>query len=127
MVITFAWIYAGLALIVMLFQFALALGQPWGHLTMGGQFPGVLPGAMRLAAVAQGLLLLAMALAVLARAGQLQVSLPGWAFWVAVAITAMTMVLNLITPSAPERLLWGPVTVAMLVSALVVAFAGRLV
>lgn len=118
-------IYAALAAVVALFQFALAAGQPWGHLTMGGQFPGVLPASMRLAAVAQGLLLVAMGLVVLSRAGMMQRSSPAWLFWIVVALTALTTALNLVTPSAPERMLWGPVTGLMLVCTLVVGFGAQ--
>lgn len=124
MAAVFAWAYAGLTLVIVLFQVALALGQPWGRLTMGGRFPGVLPSTMRLAAVGQGLLLLALALVVLASAGQIPLFLPGWTVWGVVAITAVTTVLNLITPSAPERRLWGPIAIALLISVLIAAVLG---
>ncbi|MEM9148829.1 MAG: hypothetical protein AAGC57_22030 [Pseudomonadota bacterium] len=34
---------------------------------------------------------------------------PLWTGWIAVAVNAFSMVLNWITPSAPERRLWGPI------------------
>ncbi len=49
---------------------------------------------------------------------------PRWTGWAALGIAALSTVLNLITPSKAERMLWGPVTVAMLVLALVVMVWG---
>ena len=51
------------------FQFLLALGAPWGALTMGGINPGQLPPAMRLNAVLSALILCGTALVVCVRAG----------------------------------------------------------
>jgi hypothetical protein len=42
-----------------------------------------------------------------------------------VAVAAVGLVLNLITPSAGERALWAPVTVILLLSSVVVALRGR--
>jgi hypothetical protein len=109
---------------VVLFQFALALGAPWGRFAMGGAFPGRFPTGMRFAAAAQGLLLLASTGVVLSRAG---VALPSWGaasswlIWVVVAFGALSALLNLITPSPAERRLWAPVAIVMFVSSLTVA------
>ena len=51
------------------FQFLLALGAPWGALTMGGINPGQLPPAMRLNAALSALILCGTALVVCVRAG----------------------------------------------------------
>lgn len=118
-----AWAYACLSLLVVLFQVALALGAPYGHLAMGGRFPGRFPPAMRVAAIVQGALHIALTLAVLERAGQITTPLPGWLFWVACAMILVAAPLNLVTPSRAERALWGPVTVIMLASIGVIAFA----
>lgn len=118
-----AWAYAGLSLLVILFQFALALGAPYGHMAMGGRYPGRFPPAMRGAAVVQGALHIPLALAVLERAGQITTPLPDWLFWVACAMILVATPMNLITPSRAERALWGPVTVIMLASIGVIAFA----
>lgn len=101
-------------------QLGLAAGAPWGHLTLGGVNPGRLPPKLRKTAIIQAALLAAMAVTMLGRAGVLDLPLSPWAGWLALALTAMTMVANLITPSRPERLLWGPVTVGMFLSGLVV-------
>lgn len=119
-----ASVFVALTSVVIAFQIALACGKPWGHLTMGGRFAGVLPIGMRVAAVAQALLLGLLAAIVLASA---QVALPAWepfahkAVWVVVAISALTLGMNLATPSAQERRLWAPVAAGIFLSSLVVA------
>lgn len=123
MLVAAAWLYMLLALIVTGFQLALAAGAPWGHLAMGGRYPGRFPGPMRVGAVLQAVLLVVFAIVVLGRAGAVSPAPPGWLFWVAVAFSALAAVLNLITPSIPERRLWGPVSVLMLICVLRVALA----
>lgn len=116
-----AWLYALLCGVLVAFQLALAGGAPWGHLTQGGRHPGVLDGKGRAMALGSAVLLAVMALAVLSAAG-LSLTWPRWTFWAALAVTALTTLANAATPSAPERRLWLPVALAMLASALVVAF-----
>jgi hypothetical protein len=95
---------------------------------MGGAFPGQFPPALRIAALVQAALLGGLATVVLVRAGLI---LPAWArvarwlIWMVVAVAAVGLVLNLITPSAGERALWAPVTVILLLSSVVVALRGR--
>ncbi len=119
-----AFVYALASGVVAAFQIALALGAPWGSFAMGGAFPGQYPPLMRVTAVVLALILALMAGVVLARAG---VALPRWSrssrwlVWVIVAYGAIGTILNLITPSGGERLLWAPVAAVMFVSALVVA------
>ena len=120
-----AFLYAIITLAVVAFQIALAAGAPWGAFAMGGAFPGQFPPALRIAAIVQAVLLLAMAAVVLARAG---VILPGWSrisrwlIWFVVAFAALSLVLNLVTPSAGERAIWAPVAFLLLVSSSIVAF-----
>ena len=96
------YIYAGFMGLVVLFQFVLALGVPWGSLAMAGKFPGKFPPLMRIAAIVQGLVLCLLAVIVLIRA---DVVLPGLysaseiAIWVVVAISVLSSVMNLATPS----------------------------
>jgi hypothetical protein len=124
--IFFAYLFALLALIVFLFQIALAAGMPWGHLAMGGRYPGKFPPNMRVGAVIQGALMAFLGVIVLSRAGA---AFPGLAslsnilIWVAVAISGISLVLNLITQSKWERVLWAPVGLLMTVSSLVVALS----
>ena len=108
-----ALVFAGLTALVCLFQLALALGAPWGEFAMGGAFPGAFPPAMRVAALAQIVVLVVVTLVMLSRAG---VMLPAWAraarwlAWIIAALLGVGVVLNLITPSAMERAIWGPVS-----------------
>lgn len=119
-----AWIFAVLIAGVGVFQLALALGAPWGRFAMGGAFPGDYPPPMRVAALVQIGALLAMGLVVLSRAG---LALPAWRavskglVWGVVVLAGVAVVLNLITPSPMERLIWAPVASALFLTALRVA------
>jgi hypothetical protein len=119
-----ARVFAALTAIVCVFQLALAAGAPWGAYAMGGAFPGVMPPPMRVAAVVQVVVLAAVALVVLSRAG---VMLPTWRrasgflIYLIVALLGISVVLNLITPSPIERLIWAPVAAVLFLSALRVA------
>ena len=121
-----AIIYAIVSLGVVAFQIALAAGAPWGAYAMGGAFPGQFPPALRIAAMIQALLLAGMAAVILARAGLI---LPRWSrvsrwlAWVVVAFAAVSLVLNLITPSAGERVIWVPTALLLLISSALVAFS----
>jgi hypothetical protein len=119
-----AIVYAVTSAVAALFQLAIGAGAPWGTYTMGGRFPGTLPPAMRLAAIAQALLIVAMALVVLARAGVTLISRARRRLvWAVVAFNAVSLLLNLITPSTGERALWAPVAAVLLVTSTVVASA----
>ena len=111
---------------VVVFQFALAAGAPWGDYAMGGAFPGRLPPRMRVAAAVQGLVLAGVAVIVLASVGAIEIalvtSLP-WLIWAIVVLCVVAVVLNAASRSAGERRLWVPVTLVLLVSSLVVAIA----
>lgn len=124
-----AIIYAIVTFGVVAFEIALAVGAPWGAYAMGGAFPGQLPPALRIGAVIQALLLAGMAAVILARAGLI---LPAWSrvshwlVWIVVALTALSLVLNLITPSAGERAIWAPTLSLLLISSLIVALSHSL-
>lgn len=111
---------------IIAFQLALALGAPWGSYAMGGKFPGRYPTPMRVAAVAQAALLGLLAVIVLSKAELVLPSvsraLPSL-IWLAVAFSALSVVLNAITPSSGERKLWVPVAVVMLITSLAVALS----
>lgn len=116
--------YAVTAMLVVAFQVALALGAPWGAYAMGGVSAGQYPAVMRMGAVIQALLILMMVAVVLARAG---LAFPRfstesrWMIWLVVGLGAMTLLLNALSPSAGERLIWGPVALLLLLSSFVVA------
>lgn len=116
--------YAILSAGVIVFQIALALGAPWGEYAMGGAFPGQFPPELRVAAAIQAVILALLASVVLAHAG---LALPKWSrasrwlVWVVVAFSGLSLVLNLITPSADERTIWAPVALVMVISSVTVA------
>lgn len=117
-------VYAVATGVVVAFQIALALGAPWGEYAMGGAYPGQFPPALRIAALVQAGILVGLAGIVLARAGialQRWERVARWMVWVAVGFSAVSLVLNLITPSAGERMLWAPVAFVLLVCSLLVA------
>jgi hypothetical protein len=119
-----ARIHATLTAVVCAFQLALAVGLPWGKLAMGGQFPGQLPPAMRVAAIAQLLILALLSLVVLTRAGLVLEKWRGESaklVWVVVAISAVSVIANLATPSMWERIVWAPVALGLLGCSVVVA------
>jgi len=121
-----AIIYAIVTFGVVAFEIALAAGAPWGAYAMGGASPGQFPPALRIAAIVQAVLQAGMAAVILARAGLV---LPGWSrvshwlVWIVVTLTALSLVLNLITPSAGERAIWAPTLSLLLLSSLIVAFS----
>lgn len=120
---TAALIFSVVAGAVVLFQLALALGVPWGEYAMGGAFRGRFPPSMRVAAVFQAGLVAAMGCLMLSRAG---LALPGWSgapdwlAWAVVVFSAVSLLLNSITPSAGERRIWVPVAAVLLASSLTV-------
>jgi hypothetical protein len=119
-----ALVYGVVSVGVIAFQLALAAGAPWGAYAMGGAFPGQFPPELRVAAIVQAVILALLALVVLARAG---IALPQWSrasrwlIWVAVAFSTISLVLNIITPSADERAIWAPVALVMLICSVLVA------
>jgi hypothetical protein len=121
-----AILYAIISAVVVAFQIALAAGAPWGEYAMGGAFPGQFPLALRIAAIIQAVLLVGMASVILARVGLI---LPRWSrasrwlTWIVVAFAAVSLVLNLITPSAGERVIWAPTALLLLISSAIVAFS----
>lgn len=114
--------YAVLAAFPMLAQVALALGAPWGRITLAGRWPGRLPPRLRLAALGQAAILAALSAVALDHAGVIGPRLPQGAIWLVAVVACITAVLNTITPSRIERLLWAPVTILMAAAALVLAF-----
>lgn len=122
-----AIIYAAVSAGVVAFQVALAAGAPWGAYAMGGAFPGQFPPTLRIAVLVPAALIVGMAAVVMSRAGLV---LAGWSHasrwlvWVVVAFAAVSLVLNLITPSAGERAIWAPVALLLLASSAVVAIEG---
>lgn len=119
-----AYLFSVLIAFVVAFQLALALGAPWGEMAMGGKFPGRLPPRMRIAALVQIVVLVFIALIVLTRAGVILEefsSLSKSVIWAVVVFSLIGAILNTITPSKKERMLWAPVSIVLLICATYVA------
>jgi hypothetical protein len=119
-----AYLYTVLTGAVIVFQLALAGGASWGSYAMGGTVSGSFPAALRVMAVVQAILLAVFAAVVLSRAGIALARwsrLSRWAAWIVAAFGLAGLVLNLITPSSGERMVWAPVAFLMLASSLTVA------
>ncbi|MFZ6872236.1 hypothetical protein ACO0LF_09245 [Undibacterium sp. Di27W] len=115
---------AVLLLFVMLFQFALACGAPWGNLAMGGKYPGKLPVQLRIAALMQLCLLACTGTIMLVRAGMFLPDYLAWsrtAIWAVVVFMLISSILNLLTPSKWERRIWAPVALLLLACSIVLA------
>lgn len=118
-----AVLFAGLVL----FQLALAFGAPWGRAAYGGQ-NAELSTQLRVTSAVAAVVWSGVALVVLKRAGfEVWAPVPAaWlpvAIWVVVALLAVAIVMNAITPSALERAVWLPVTILLFGSTLTVAIA----
>ncbi|MGF7050712.1 hypothetical protein J2T13_005262 [Paenibacillus sp. DS2015] len=119
-----AVIFCGLIGIIILFQFSLAAGMPWGSYSMGGKFPGKYPPAMRIAALIQVIILIFIASIILSKSGLI---FPAWssfaksAIWFVVAYSVIATFLNLITKSVWERRIWAPVSLLLLITSMTVA------
>jgi len=121
--IHFAITNAILTGIIILFQFCLSIGLPWGSASMGGKFPGVYPKRMRIVAVANMILLSFLMMIVLVKAGLIRPQFLPFseiAIWFVVAFYGIGTVLNTITPSKIERI-WVPVVAIQLITTILVA------
>lgn len=101
------------ALVVLLgglatFQAALAAGAPWGGLAWGGAHPGVVPGSLRVASAVSCVAWGVVAVAVASERPHHPVARRRVLRGVAV-VSGVGAVVNLASPSVPERLLWVPV------------------
>lgn len=112
-------------LAVALFQLAIVLGAPVGEYAYGGQHEGKLPARYRLTSVISMLVMLALAGHYLAQLGLFNPlldsagnAIANWAF---VGFFGLSAVLNNITKSEKEKRVFGSITIAMLLSAILVA------
>lgn len=119
-----AHVFCAATMFAIVFQIALAAGAPWGHLAMGGRYPGRFPNHLRVAAAVQAAVL-ATFIAIVYASARIWV-IDGVSepyIWLVVALCGLSLVMNLITPSKWERILWAPVALMMYTSSLVVALA----
>jgi hypothetical protein len=119
-----AYVFLVLAVLVALFQLALAFGAPWGEFTMGGRFPGKLPNSMRVAAIVQIAILGVFVLIVLSRSGLAFASMESFGrigIWFVVAFFVFGTILNVSSESKKEKYVMGPANIIALISLLFVA------
>ncbi len=116
-------VLSALTILVIVFQFCLAIGLPWGAASMGGKYPGVYPKEKRLIPVMSIVLLAVIMLVTFVRMGLL---LDGFFevskifMWVVVAFFGIGTILNTITPSKIERI-WAPVAFLQLICSISIA------
>ncbi|RJP62537.1 MAG: hypothetical protein C4543_01775 [Ignavibacteriales bacterium] len=125
LILILSLIFVGLSLFTVAFQLGLFLKKPWGEYTMGGKVKGVLPLHLRISALIQSFLILFNGFVVLNH-GDVFNLLPspftqGWMIFI-IVLMSISFILNVITPSHKERRLWGPITLVMLISGLIIFF-----
>ncbi len=119
-----AIIYACLAAFVIIFQIALTFGAPWGEYAMGGFHHGTYDVKLKFVALFQIFIIAVMAVIVLLRAEILKgapIEAAKRGMWLVLFLSFLSMVMNLITPSKKERMLWAPVAIVMFLCAATVA------
>jgi hypothetical protein len=112
------------------FQVALVFGAPWGEYTQGGDTKGALDTSGRMLAAVSCALLLVMAAAILARAGEGPLrNAPRWLVtvlaWFTTLYSAVAVFLNLATQSSSERAVFAPISIALLVLVVSTMFGSR--
>lgn len=120
-----AWLNVLILILVTGFQIALISGAPWGEFAFGGQNKGVLPRNLRIGSVITSFLYLGMAGHYLAQLGLfpklLTPELNQAANWVIVGLNGLALIMNTITPSKKERMIWAPVALVLFSTSFVVA------
>jgi len=107
-------IAALLLLIVVAFQGALAAGAPWGAATQGGSNEGVLPNMLRVGSVIT--LFIYAALAVVAGTSHTPATLRRRVLYAAATVMVLATLLNIASTSFVERIIWAPVTIALVIA-----------
>ena len=113
-----------ISVIVTLFQLALAFGAPLGKFANGGKFPGSLPKNMRFLPFIQIVILWLFVYIVSIESNIISnqpSALGSIGIWFVVAFFFLGSILNLSTPSKPERIVWGPVNVITFIAVLLIA------
>ncbi|WP_104118748.1 hypothetical protein [Arthrobacter sp. B1805] len=105
---------ASLFVVVAAFLMALAAGAPWGAAAQGGSNPGVLPGALRVGSGVQGVVYLL--LAGVAGTRWAGITVRRRVLHAAAALMVIGAMMNVASPSLLERMLWVPVTVALVIA-----------
>jgi len=117
----FAYLYVLILGAVVAFQICLIFGAPWGEYTQGGRYKGTLPVNGKIVAGFSIPILIFLGASISSAAGLMPVW-ERWTAYVAIAIQLLNAILNWISPSQKEKLLWGPVTSLLLLFAAYVVF-----
>lgn len=124
MLVAAAILYTALATVLILFQLALAVGAPWGKLTMGGFHTGTLPKKFRFAAILQALVILTTVAIVTIEAGLWLghfKPITSIGIWFVIVLFSISLILNLITRSIWERRMGAPIALCMLICSIIIA------
>lgn len=119
MTVPAAWTAAALFCIIAAFHAVLVLGAPWGEYTQGGATSGTLTASGRTVAAVSCALSLTMAAAILGRVGRgplrrSPTRVTTVLAWLTTVYAVIGVILNLLTRSTPERVVWAPVSVLLL-------------
>lgn len=110
---------------VILFQALLVFGAPWGEYTMGGKYPGKLPKNIRLLVLIQILVLIGFCYIIAEKAGLIAFGtniFGNIGIWFVFAFFILGTLLNWVTPSKKERMIWGPVNTIILLLLIFIIF-----
>jgi hypothetical protein len=122
-----AWLNILVLLLVTAFQIALISGAPWGEYAFGGQNKGVLPRNLRIGSAITSFLYLGISGHYLAQVGVfpklLSPDLNQVVNWAIVGINTLALIMNTITPSKKERMIWAPIALVVLASSVAVALS----
>jgi hypothetical protein len=116
--------YVVITIIVIIFQLALACGAPLGKFANGGKFPGSLPKKMRFIPFIQIAILLLFLFIVLIETKLIDhqfLALGSIGIWFVVVFFFLGSILNIITPSKPERVVWAPINLLTFAAVLIIA------
>ena len=117
-----------LMLLIAGFHVLLSAGAPWGAFAWGGSRTGVLPKKLRIASAASAAFWIAMAI-IVADYGEvisagIDRSVALLVIRILTALLAIGTVLNLMSPSKKEKLLWTPVAAVCCLSCAYLSFYG---
>ncbi len=102
---------------IAVFQLALAAGKPWGQFSWGGRHAGVLPRGFRIGSVFSFVILCLFAAVNLQTAAVISPVFPGGTHsvmqWMVTIYAGLGTLMNAISPSRAERLIWTPVAAVL--------------
>jgi hypothetical protein len=124
MILALGIYYIVISVIVTIFQLALAFGAPLGNFANGGKYPGRLPKNMRFLPFIQIAILGVFLYIVLIQTKIISnqpTAIGSIGIWFVVVFFFLGSILNLSTPSKPERMVWGPINVITFIAVLLIA------